>query len=877
MIKRIIFIILIVFVLVGCNLNIDVLPFYVTFESNGGTTYKPVLVDNEIIVFEVPEKEGHTFLGWYKDLNDEKSKVVDSKNLKHNITIFAKWQVNTYTISFDTNGASVIEPITAEYGKDIKAPTNPLKDNFVFKGWYRDKEFKNEYKFTKMGAENITIYAKWGKIEYTVNFYNIYGDLIDTVIVNEGEDVIPPVYAGQTGYKITGWDKSLINVTSNMDVYPTFEVDDNLFPYSKISEIKNSITNSNNDLYVEFAGTVIGFDSMGYAHVADATGSIYVRAKSPYLFLNNKVVIKGYGFVYTGTEDYPEYTVQIKSEGISVETYLGTVSLPKLPEQLKSSDLLNINDYNKKSFLGNLVTVTGYIQTGSTKYGFYIVDEQNKPILGIHHYSSNFQNQISDPNTNLFLLNDGKKVTITGIIYRYYTHEKIFTIQCIGYKNELIIEGGQTGSTNLNIFSINDTHGAFNTDDMNVGLDKVATVIKSLEETNGEYLKIANGDIFQGTYVSNINRGLPLLEALNKMKFDVFVLGNHEFDWGLEEIAKYKDGNPANGEADFPILAANIYKKGTNQRLSWTDEYAIVEKNGLKIGIIGAIGYGLESSILSSMVSEYVFLDPVPIVQRIAAHLRTSVGVDVVVAALHDYDENTNRKISNLSGDSFVDAILCGHTHQQKADFEMRSDGYELPIMQSYTKNGSVGNLIISLENKKVKTATISHINPANYAIDSEIQIIVNKYKEDIDEGNREITYTVEKLSKQKIGEEMITAMLKKYNADYAIINTGGVRDEIGVGNIRVKDVFEVFPFDNTIVQTTMSGSKLKNLFDTQGQYLYFNTNGISQIENTKTYKIVTIDYVFTGSYYTYNFSESTPITDGTLMRTLFIDYLSNK
>ena len=72
------------------------------------------------------------------------------------------------------------------------------------------------------------------------------------------------------------------------------------------------------------------------------------------------------------------------------------------------------------------------------------------------------------------------------------------------------------------------------------------------------------------------------------MEFDAFVIGNHEFDWGLDKIARYADGDPENGEADFPFLAANIVCEG--KKLDWTEDYVIVEREGFKIGIIGVIG-----------------------------------------------------------------------------------------------------------------------------------------------------------------------------------------------------------------------------------------------------------------------------------------------
>ena len=876
--RKILYILFLILFLSSCTPATEPTKFTVTFDSRGGSTVRDVLIEDEIVEFLIPTKEGNTFLGWYKDITKEDTKVTDSKSLKNNTTLFAKWEVNVYTISFDSDGGSEVTSVTKEYGTTLDNFTVPTKDDYIFEGWFIDEGRTNEFKSKTMVASNITLYAKWELVSYEVNFYNMLGELFETQMVKKGSDAIYPTLPSVPGYTFVSWISDVTNVSSNIDVYPNFIIAEDLFPYSSISEVKSLIDSSPSGVSVEFAGTVIGFDSQGFAHVADSTGAIYVRATNPLLTYGSRVKIKGTGFVYTGTSGYLEYTRQIKSDDIIVEAYTENLSLPNASRVVDLDTLKNTDNYKTNIYHGNLVTVTGYVQVGTSKYTFYLLDEQNNSVLGIHHYSTNFNNQITDSNTNKFLNLDGKKVTITGIIYRYYSNEDIYTIQCIGLDNELLVEdeGEEPSSNYLNIFSINDTHGAFNSDDKNAGLDKVGTVIKDLEASNGSYIKVANGDIFQGTYVSNIYRGRPLVEALNALEFDAFVIGNHEFDWGIEEVAKYKDGNLENGEANFPFLAANIVRKDNNQKLSWTEDYTIIERNGYKTAIIGVIGYGLESSILSEMVEDYRFLDPLPIIEDLTIKLRTVDKVDYVIVATHSYEVNTNRRISNLDGEAMVDAILCAHTHEQIAETEVRDDGYNIPIAQGRTKNGSVVNVRIELRDKKVYKANISHINPDGYNSDERLTSVISKYQTDIDEGDRVLTYTPERLSKSRLGNEMINAMLEEFDVDVAIINTGGVRTELSTGNIRVKDAFEVFPFDNKIMLTTMRGDKLRGLLNSQGSYLYYNDDIMYSISNSKTYNVVTIDYVFTNGYYSEYFTNSFTLPNR-LMRDVFIDYLESK
>lgn len=428
----------------------------------------------------------------------------------------------------------------------------------------------------------------------------------------------------------------------------------------------------------------------------------------------------------------------------------------------------------------------------------------------------------------------------------------------------------------VNLFTINDSHGAFVTDEY-PGFEKVSSVIKSLESQYGRFIKIANGDIFQGSYVSNVNFGLPMVEALNQMDFDAFVIGNHEFDWGLDKIAKYKDNEPSNGEADFPFLAANIVYKDTGERIPWTDDYAIIENNGYKVGLIGLIGSGLESSISSAMVADYEFLDTENIVQELALKLRNEEKCDAVVVATHNYKDIEIREFLNLPNESRIDAVITGHNHLKVSTTKMRSDEYQVPIIQCKDKNQNVGAVIIEMDAEKSPvSAQIIHENPADYPSDKKLSDLIKKYASDIQKGNRVIGYTPENLSEGRLGREMAQAMYEKYDVEVAFINTGGVRAELKTGNIKVKDIYEVFPFDNRIILTSISGYELSNLISRHSGYLYSYPNfSTLNIESNKTYQIVTIDYVFTGSYYQSYFKYSTPEDKG-LMRDVFIEYVEN-
>ena len=126
--------------------------YTITFDTNGGSEIAPITQDygTEITAPDNPTRKGYTFKGWDKEIPETMP--------AENITVKAQWEINQYTIAFDTNGGSEIAPITQDYGTEITAPDNPTRKGYTFKGW--DKEIPET-----MPAENITITARWKDTE----------------------------------------------------------------------------------------------------------------------------------------------------------------------------------------------------------------------------------------------------------------------------------------------------------------------------------------------------------------------------------------------------------------------------------------------------------------------------------------------------------------------------------------------------------------------------------------------------------------------------------------------------------------------------------------------------------------------------------------
>ena len=139
-------------------------------------------------------REGYTFKGWDKEI----PKTMPAEN----ITVKAQWEINQYTIAFDTNGGSEIAPITQDYGTEITAPDNPTRKGYTFKGW--DKEIPET-----MPAENITVKAQWEINQYTITFDTNGGSEIAPITQDYGTEITAPDNPTRKAYTFKGWDKEI--------------------------------------------------------------------------------------------------------------------------------------------------------------------------------------------------------------------------------------------------------------------------------------------------------------------------------------------------------------------------------------------------------------------------------------------------------------------------------------------------------------------------------------------------------------------------------------------------------------------------------------------------------------------------------------------
>ncbi|WP_369382182.1 InlB B-repeat-containing protein [Lysinibacillus fusiformis] len=204
----------------------------VSFEVDGGSAVSNQSVAHGEKASEptpAPTKAGYTFGGWYTDAG--RTQIYDFTSvITEAVTIYAKWNAQTYTVSFEVDGGSAVSNQSVAHGEKASLPTQaPTKAGYTFEGWYTDVTHTDIYDFNKEITANTTIYAKWKPLKYTVSFEVDGGSAVsDQSIAHSGKATMPQVEPTKAGYTFGGWYTDAgytqtydfnSNITGNITIY----------------------------------------------------------------------------------------------------------------------------------------------------------------------------------------------------------------------------------------------------------------------------------------------------------------------------------------------------------------------------------------------------------------------------------------------------------------------------------------------------------------------------------------------------------------------------------------------------------------------------------------------------------------------------------
>lgn len=225
------------------------------------------------------------------------------------------------------------------------------------------------------------------------------------------------------------------------------------------------------------------------------------------------------------------------------------------------------------------------------------------------------------------------------------------------------------------------------------GVVRRATFLKDFRAGNPDVLLFDCGDISQGTPYYNLFRGEVEVRMMNLMGYDAMTIGNHEFDFGLDNMARLFR------MADFPVVCANYDVTGTVLE-GLVKPYVVLNRDGMKIGVFG-LSPKMEGLVQADKCEGVVYNDPIAAAQEVTDRLRAQEGCDVVICLSHlgfrIKNEVCDEKLAAET--KGIDVILGGHSHtfMEKPAFYLNAEGKSIPVLHTGKSGIFVGELDLTL------------------------------------------------------------------------------------------------------------------------------------------------------------------------------------
>ena len=353
----------------------------------------------------------------------------------------------------------------------------------------------------------------------------------------------------------------------------------------------------------------------------------------------------------------------------------------------------------------------------------------------------------------------------------------------------------------LTILHSNDLHAHLLPDDRdNGGFARLATEVRMQKAQCQACLYLNAGDLVQGTPVSTLFHGSPIYEIANLLGFDAATLGNHEFDYGWRRTQEFMR------IARFPIVSANIVDADGK---TMTRPYVIQTVGGIRVGIIGAILGDLVGTVITQeSAGPWRILPVVETVRKYAQEIRDRTDLIVVLAHIHDETEVD----AILHQVPEVSVVVAGHSHVGYPAM-MNVDGRVAVLVRAYGDQLGRLDLKVDVAAKKVLSAEWTKI-PINSKIPPapDVAAVVAKWESkvsklvDIPIGESTARLDVRNPELRKMIER---AMAEETGADIAWVNGGNIRDALPKGQVLIRHVWNILPFDNYIVMGKFKGSDL--------------------------------------------------------------------
>jgi 2',3'-cyclic-nucleotide 2'-phosphodiesterase (5'-nucleotidase family) len=394
------------------------------------------------------------------------------------------------------------------------------------------------------------------------------------------------------------------------------------------------------------------------------------------------------------------------------------------------------------------------------------------------------------------------------------------------------------------IYHTNDVHGYYEASDASIGHDIIAGIVASEKDADDTYL-VSAGDMIQGSYFVNNNKGEAAMDIMDAAGYDLMTLGNHEFDYGIDRIVELRGM-----EDKFDFMTQAGFKG-----IRWSEPH-LLDAGDTKVGFFGiTTPETVQSSSGGRDVDFGTFESILQYANDSAAELRAN-GAEIVICVSHMgiYDEGYGDIYKLRDGTEGIDLFIDGHSHTPLVNIAEKEGG---PLIVSageyanylgkvtFTKDGD--KWTVKPESLTPETANAVVLTEGGKAKAAEVKKIIDKWSDHAAELGKTVVAENKtampavradlRTSETMIGDFVADAVRDVSGADIALASGGGIRADIAAGEITVSDINSTLPFVNYIVMTNMDGKTLRAVIEHSLSYYPNETGGFLQVSGlTVTY-----------------------------------------
>lgn len=473
------------------------------------------------------------------------------------------------------------------------------------------------------------------------------------------------------------------------------------------------------------------------------------------------------------------------------------------------------------------------------------------------------------------------------------------------------VQEGFAPSAEVTVLFFNDLHGHLMPFEVQTdqgkkevgGIARLATLVRRIRAENEARhaltVLLVAGDVLQGTPMSTVFHGEPDIKCLNAMGVDAATVGNHEFDFGLDNFLKIEQ------MAAFPFLSANIVVSET-QRPLCPAAFAVPLPNGLTLSVIGVTTRDLMTTTKADNVATLQVLDSVASVKSVFAETKPLGPVLLLSHSRHLTDRAIAEAVPDLA------AVIGGHDQILLSPY--RTVG-RVPVFQAFEKGRYLGRIDLRVDTISRTAHLIGHSYipvTADIPEDPAVAAIVADYDTRLGEQFKEVIgQSLSFLDGERdriryeetaLGNFITDIMVENTGARIGMINAGALRSSIKAGPVTVEDVFKAMPYANELVLVELSGDEIKQALtrsvqgvreDEDGGFLhvsglYFDVRGHT-VENVRVgkkreqlkaagiYRIVVPDFLASGGDGHTVFKDKIQVRTGSPLRELIVETIRER